>query len=179
MGYKSIYKSPVGTIILTSDGIYLTGLWFNTSRFLNLREFKDEQVNDELEVFNITKIWLDRYFAGERPDLNAVPIKLIGSEFSMMVWDILKTIPYGKTMTYGDIASLIAKRKGIKRMSAQAVGYAVGHNPISIIIPCHRVIGNNGNLTGYGSGLDVKIRLLEHEKVDISSLYKPKSGNAL
>lgn len=179
MEYKSTYQSPVGTIILTSDGIYLTGLWFKTSRFLNLREFTDEQVNNELEIFNITKIWLDRYFAGERPNLNEIPIKLTGSDFSMMVWDILKTIPYGKTITYGEIASLLAEQKGIKKMSAQAVGHAVGYNPVSIIIPCHRVIGSNGNLTGYGGGLDVKIGLLKHEMVDISSFYRPKKGKAL
>lgn len=179
MEYKSIYKSPVGIIILTSDGICLTGLWFNTSRFLNLREINNNQINDELKIFEITKLWLDRYFAGEKPNLNEVPIRLVGSDFSMLVWNILKTIPYGKTITYGEIATIIMKQTNIKRMSAQAVGYAVGHNPISIIIPCHRVVGCKGNLTGYGGGLDIKIKLLQHEMVDVSTFYKPKNGNAL
>lgn len=179
MEYKSLYESPVGTIILTSDGKFLTGLWFTTSRFLDLRKVEIEQVRDELKIFNISKNWLERYFKGEQPDINEVPIKLIGTEFSKKVWEILKAIPYGKTITYGDIAEKIAKEKGIKRMSAQAVGHAVGYNPISIIIPCHRVIGANGNLTGYGGGIETKIGLLKHERVNIDKLYRPKKGNAL
>lgn len=179
MEYKSLYNSPVGTIILTSDGQFLTGLWFTTSRFLNLREVREEQIKNELEIFKITKNWLDRYFNNEQPNLNEVPIKLEGSDFCMRVWEVLKTIPYGKTITYGDIAKIIAKNKGIIRMSSQAVGHAVGHNPISIIIPCHRVVGTHGNLTGYGGGLDIKISLLDHEGININEFYRPKKGKAL
>ena len=146
MEYKSLYNSPIGTIILTSDEKYLTGLWFTTSRFLNQKEVKKE-INDELEIFKITKHWLDRYFSNKKPDLKEIPLKITGSKFSMSVLEILKTIPYGKTITYGEIAKKIALENGFKKMSAQAVGHAVGHNKISIIIPCHRVIGANGNLT--------------------------------
>ncbi len=161
----------MGDIILTSDGIYLTGLWFSTIRFLNLREIKKEQINNDLQIFKQTKTWLDKYFNNEMPSINDIPIKLKGSDFSMEVWEILKSIPYGKTITYGEIAKIIANKRKIKRMSSQAVGYAVGHNPISIIIPCHRVVGANNNLTGYSSGLDIKIKLLEHEKVNIHDFH--------
>lgn len=169
---KSFYQSPVGTIILTSDGEFLTGLWFTTSRFPELRLVNQEQINDDLPVFKITKHWLDPYFAGEQPDPKTVPLKLVGNDFSQSVWQILATIPYGQTTTYGEIAKIIAAQRGSgAKMSAQAVGHAVGYNPISIIIPCHRVIGANGNLTGYGGGLDVKIALLKHEKVALSKKY--------
>lgn len=179
MKYKSLYTSPVGIIILTSDGKYLTGLWFTTSRFKELRKIKKEQIKNELEIFKITKKWLDEYFQNKQPNPNKVPIKLIGSTFSMDVWEILKTIPYGKTITYGEIAKILANKKGIKKMSAQAVGHAVGYNPISIIVPCHRVIGANGNLTGYGGGIETKIKLLKHEKTNMDNFYTPKKGNAL
>ena len=179
MEYKSLYESPVGTIILTSDGEELTGLWFTTSRFIALREIKKEQLKDEFEIFKITKDWLNRYFRKEHPDPNDIPIKLEGTTFSKKVWEILKTIPYGKTVTYGEIARKIALENNLKKMSSQAVGHAIGYNPISIIIPCHRVIGANGNLTGYGGGLDVKIGLLKHEEVNTNEFYKPKKGNAL
>ncbi len=179
MEYKSIYESEFGRIILTSDGKYLTGLCFTTSRFKQLLEIKEEQINDELKIFKITKNWLDRYFQNERPDLNEVPIKLVGSEFMIEVLEILKTIPYKKTATYGDIAKTLAKKKNISKMSSQAVGHAIGQNPISIIIPCHRVVGANGNLTGYGGGIDLKIKLLEHEGIDVKKFFIPKKGNAL
>lgn len=179
MEYKSYYESKIGTIILTSDGNYLTGLWFTTSRFKKLRKVEQNQIQDELKIFSITKKWLDQYFNGEKPDLNAVPIKLIGTEFSCRVWEILKKIPYGRTVTYGEIAEKIANEKGIAKMSAQAVGHAVGHNPISIIIPCHRVMGSKGNLTGYGGGIDKKIGLLEIERTDMTNFYIPKKGKAL
>ncbi|MCM1370889.1 MAG: methylated-DNA--[protein]-cysteine S-methyltransferase [Clostridium sp.] len=179
MEYKSLYSSPVGKIILTSDGKYLTGLWFTTSRFLELRNVLKEQINDELEIFNITKKWLDRYFNGEKPNLNEVPIKLIGTDFSNKVWNILKKIPYGDIVTYKQIAEQIKKENGLKNMSSQAVGHAVGYNKVSIIVPCHRVVGSNGSLTGYGGGLDVKIGLLRHEKVDVDKFFRPKKGKAL
>ncbi len=179
MEYKSYYDTPIGKMILTSDGDYLTGLWFITTRFKNLTNICENQINDKLKIFNITKSWLDRYFKGDKPDLNEVPIKLIGSNFCISIWNIIKTIPYGSTTTYGNIAEILAKERNIKKMSAQAVGYAVGHNPISIIIPCHRVVGVKGNLTGYGGGIDKKISLLKIENVNMIDFYVPKNGNAL
>ena len=122
---------------------------------------------------------MDRYFNGEKPKINELEISPIGSEFRKSVWEILKSIPYGEVITYNDIAKELAKQKGIKKMSAQAVGGAVGHNPISIIIPCHRVVGTNGSLTGYAGGIKRKIYLLEHEKVNMNKLFVPKRGTAL
>ncbi len=116
-----------------------------------------------MPVFEETKHWLDIYFSGKEPDFTP-QIKLQDSKFRLAVWNILKTIPYGQTATYGEIADIIAKQTGVSKISAQAVGGAVGHNPVSIIIPCHRVIGKNGNLTGYAGGLDLKKFLLDNEK---------------
>ena len=141
---------------------------------------KEEMIeNDRLEIFIKVKQWLDRYFNGERPDINELPMNLIGSEFRKSVWEILKQIPYGEVTTYGNIAKEMAKKLKKEKMSAQAIGGAVGHNPISIIIPCHRVVGADGSLTGYAGGLDKKIKLLMHENVDMSKLYIPKKGTAL
>ncbi len=173
MEYKSYYESPLGTIILTSDGNFLTGLLFTTSRFKNLTEVTQNQIKNDLEIFVITKDWLNRYFNGDRPNPDKIPLKLIGTEFCQKVWEILQAIPYGSVITYGDIAKIIAKQRGINKMSAQAVGYAVGHNPISIIVPCHRVVGANGNLTGYGGGIDKKIGLLKIENIDINKFLLP------
>jgi methylated-DNA-[protein]-cysteine S-methyltransferase len=125
------------------------------------------------------KKWLDRYFDGEKPDLSELPLAPTGGEFRRMVWDILCEIPYGEVVTYGDIAKKMAQKMKRKSMSSQAVGGAVGHNPISIIIPCHRVVGSNGSLTGYAGGIDKKIKLLELEGADISSLFVPTKGTAL
>lgn len=158
--YKSYYHSPLGTIVMQSNGNSLIGLYFNSSKFLN----DDESfiVDDSLEVFKTTREWLDKYFNGENPCIDDIPIKLNCSSFSLDVYSILKKIPYGKTMTYKDIANEISL-KTLKKMSSQAVGQAVSHNPISIIIPCHRVVGIKG-LTGYAAGLDIKEKLLEIEK---------------
>ena len=122
---------------------------------------------------------LDRYFAGEKPEISELPLAPIGGEFRQAVWKILCEIPYGQVTTYGEIAKKIAAQRNRKTMSAQAVGGAVGHNPISIIIPCHRVVGSNGSLTGYAGGIDLKIKLLEHEGVDLSKFFVPKKGTAL
>ncbi len=179
MVYKSYYESPVGTIILTSDGTFLTGLWFDTSRFLELREVHEEELKEDLPIFKETDQWLDDYFASLHPDPALLSIKAEGTPFSLEVWEILKEIPYGQATTYGEIAVKLAHKHHKNKMSAQAVGHAVGHNPLSIIIPCHRVMGANHNLTGYGGGLDVKIALLAHEGMDISQFKRPKRGNAL
>jgi len=155
---KSYYSSPLGEIVLQSDGEFLTGLWFLNSRFIK----NEGKIDDNNEIFVITKAWLDKYFRGERPNPQEIPYRLEGSEFSMRVWKILETIPYGEIITYGEIA-----KKLDEKMSAQAVGHAVGHNPISIIVPCHRVMGANNNLTGYGGGIDKKIGLLKLEGIDV------------
>ena len=150
MDYLNRYISPLGGITLASDGEALTGLWFG--RYGESRE-------KELPVFDAAKRWLDIYFKGNAPDFTP-PLNLRGTVFRKAVWDILLTIPFGKTMTYGQIAARFSAR-----MSAQAVGGAVGHNPVALIVPCHRVIGANGKLTGYAGGLDKKIKLLELERI--------------
>ena len=160
MNYISKYDSPIGEITLISDGENLTGLYIKGQT----ENINEAIYNDDLEIFYKTKEWLNKYFSGIQPRIK-IPIKLEGTEFRRQVWDILLEIPYGKTITYGDIAKKIALKRNIKRMSAQAVGGAVGHNPISIIVPCHRVIGSKGSLTGYAGGIDLKIKLLEIEKV--------------
>ena len=135
--------------------------------------------NDRLPVFELAKQWLDQYFAGEAPAIADLPLAPIGSEFRQAVWKILEEIPYGQVVTYGQIAEKMALDMGRSTMSSQAVGGAVGHNPISIIIPCHRVVGSDGSLTGYAGGLPNKIKLLTLEGVDMTDLYVPKQGTAL
>ena len=171
MQYIHHYKSPLGGIILTSDGRALTGLYFEESQSGKPREDSDKSdsempqdapIEKDLPVFAQTDRWLDIYFSGKEPDFTP-PLAAHGTAFREMVWEILLTIPYGKTMTYGDVAAVIAKERNMAGMSAQAVGGAVGHNPVSIIIPCHRVIGSDGSLTGYAGGTDRKKRLLEME----------------
>jgi methylated-DNA-[protein]-cysteine S-methyltransferase len=135
--------------------------------------------NADMPIFDVAKEWLDRYFAGENPDISALSLAPIGGRFRQDIWDILRQIPYGEVITYGDIAKKMAAKTGKKNMSSQAVGGAVGHNPISIIIPCHRVVGSNGSLTGYAGGIGIKMKLLELEGVDMSRLFVPKKGTAL
>lgn len=177
MTYIDHYTSPLGDITIASDGDALTGLWFDGQKYFGagLSGQCEEKV---LSVFQDTKRWLDIYFAGKEPDF-ILPLAPQGSLFRKAVWDILQSIPYGKTMTYGQIAEKIAKQQGLSKMSAQAVGGAVGHNPISIIIPCHRVVGTNRSLTGYAGGIDRKIKLLTLEHIDMSSFIIPTKGTAL
>ena len=160
MQYTARYKSPLGDILLASDDAGLTGLWFEGQRYFALHLASDH-VEQETDILMQAKKWLDIYFSHRE------------------VCEIMLSIPYGKTMTYGEIAQTIASRRGIRKMSARAVGGAVGHNEISIIIPCHRVLGANGNLTGYGGGISRKIRLLELEGVDMTGFYIPRKGTAL
>lgn len=170
-------SSPLGSISLASDGDKLMGLWFDGQTYdrASLKGQKitelDPEEADKLQVFGLTKKWLKQYFE-ERiiPDF-LPPLKLEGTAFRQMVWEILLTIPYGETMTYGEIGRIVAERMGKKRMSAQAVGGAVGHNPVGIVVPCHRVIGSDGSLTGYAGGLDKKTFLLELER-DVSQKCK-------
>lgn len=176
MQYTSTYQSPVGEILLACDEIGLTGLWFEGGKFYALSLDREHEAR-EMPVFAEVKRWLDVYFSGREPDLMP-PVHMLGSPFQRSVWEILRQIPYGKTTTYGEIAKRLAAERGLPRMSAQAVGGAVGHNPISVMIPCHRVVGSNGSLTGYAGGLQKKIWLLTHEGVDMGRLFAPKRGTA-
>lgn len=173
MDYTNHYGSPLGGITLASDGEALTGLWFDGQKYFAamLQEDHKEKL---LPIFAETVCWLDIYFSGKKPDFTPKLHPRTTSSFRKAIWDILLTIPYGKTMTYGEIASLIAKQNGITRMSAQAIGGAVGHNPLSLIIPCHRVVGANGSLTGYAGGIDKKLKLLTLEHADMTKLFMPK-----
>ena len=177
MQYISHYQSPVGGILLAADEAGLTGLWFEGEKFY--AEGLDP-VNEEkdIPVFDDVKRWLDNYFSGQEPDF-IPPLHMFGSDFRQCVWTILREIPYGETTTYGALARRIAAERGLERISAQAVGGAVGHNEISIIVPCHRVVGSNGSLTGYAGGLQKKIKLLTHEGVDMGRLFVPRRGSAL
>lgn len=155
------YESPLGGITLGSDGKALTGLWFDGQEHYAVT-LQSQAEHRRLPVFDETCRWLDIYFSGRAPDFTP-ELVLHGTPFRKAVWDILLTIPFGKTMSYGEIAERFAHQRGISRMSAQAVGGAVGHNPVSIIVPCHRVVGADGSLTGYAGGLERKARLLEIE----------------
>lgn len=177
MQYITTYSSPVGGILLAADDIGLTGLWFDGEKFY-AKSLDPVHTEKEVPVFKGVKRWLDLYFSGKKPDFMP-PVHMIGSAFQLSVWNILTEIPYGQTTTYGEIARQIAARRGVDRMSAQAVGGAVGHNEISIIVPCHRVVGTNGSLTGYAGGVDKKVHLLTLEGVDMSGLSVPATGTAL
>ncbi len=174
MIYGAHYISPIGDILLASKDNKLIGLWIKGQKYYlgNLKEEIEENNKDRILIK--TKKWLDRYFYNEKPKIAELDLAPIGSDFRQDVWKILCKIPYGEVITYNDISKEIAKKRGIKKMSAQAVGGAVGHNPISIIIPCHRVVGTNGSLTGYAGGIDKKLFLLNHEKVDMNNLFIPK-----
>lgn len=174
MFYSAYYHSPVGKLLLVSDGEHLTGLWIENQKYYADTVPKELLTKEDLPVLVQTRAWLERYFRGEKPAVSELPLMPRGSAFRQAVWKILCEIPYGDVFTYGQIARMIARQSGRKTMSAQAVGGAVGHNPISIIIPCHRVIGSNGNLTGYAGGLDVKLRLLKLEGVDTGRLSCPQ-----
>ena len=177
MNYISYYESPLGELTLASDGTAITGIWFDGQKYFGA-ELEAKPNKKELPVFKEVKKWLDVYFAGKDPG-KLPPLHFSDTPFREKVWKILLTIPYGKTMTYGEIAKMIAEAGGIKKMSAQAVGGAVGHNPISILCPCHRVVGTNGSLTGYAAGMDKKVALLTLEKADMKSFFVPKKGTAL
>nr|WP_300324532.1 methylated-DNA--[protein]-cysteine S-methyltransferase [uncultured Anaerostipes sp.] len=169
MQYISHYHSPLGNILLAADQIGLTGLWFEGQKYFALYLDKEHE-EKEVPILKQTKEWLDIYFSGKEPDFK-LPLHFTGTDFQNEVWEILSAIPYGQTTTYGEIAKQIAAKRGLARMSAQAVGGAVGHNEISIIVPCHRVVGSNGSLTGYAGGIDKKVKLLTLEKVNMDSFH--------
>ena len=177
MMYTLYYDSPLGGILLAADEIGLTGLWFEGQKYF-ARTLDAVHQEQETSILAEAKRWLDVYFSGQEPDFT-LPLHPIGSPFRQEVWELLLKVPYGQTTTYGTLAKQLAEKHGLSRMSAQAVGGAVGHNEISIIIPCHRVIGTHGSLTGYAGGIDKKVKLLTLEKVDIEPFSVPTRGTAL
>jgi methylated-DNA-[protein]-cysteine S-methyltransferase len=179
MLYSTDYASPLGGITLVSDGENIVGLWMDGQKYFAATAKGAIAENPGLPVFATAGKWLDAYFADQKPAIVELPLAPAGTEFRKAVWEILCKIPYGQCTTYGEIAKKMAARAGKKSMSGQAVGGAVGHNPISIIIPCHRVVGSNGSLTGYARGIDKKIRLLELEGVDMSRFFIPSKGTAV
>lgn len=165
MNYTWHYVSPLGGITLASDGEALIGLWFDGQKYF--ADTLDGTVEEMyLPVFAEACRWLDIYFSGRQPNFTPL-LRMKTTPFRKAVWEVMLTIPFSKTMTYGEIALMVASQKGLRQKSAQAVGGAVGHNSISLIIPCHRVVGSDGSLTGYAGGIDKKVKLLEMEKADI------------
>ena len=164
MQYIDHYQSPMGGILLAADDVGLTGLWFEGQKYYAYK-LDPKHKEKALPVFEQAKDWLDIYFSGREATFTPT-LHMMGTNFQISVWEILQDIPYGKTMTYGEIAQRIAKQNGLQRMSAQAIGGAVGHNEISLIIPCHRVVGSNGSLTGYAGGIDKKKKLLSLEQAN-------------
>jgi methylated-DNA-[protein]-cysteine S-methyltransferase len=165
MEYIYKIKLPIGMLTLSSDGKNLTGLWIEGQKYF-LRTLGENISEQNLPIFEDVKKWLDIYFAGKEPDFMP-PLMPKGNNFQQSIWSILRKIPYGQINTYGEIAKQFVAENGSARMSARAVGNAVGHNPISILIPCHRVMGKNGSLTGYAGGIDKKLKLLQLEGIEI------------
>lgn len=178
MDYTCLIESPVGLLTVASDGDSLTGLWLAGQKYFAQTLADNRADNNSLPVFAKVRTWLMQYFNGAQPAMNFA-LAPPGTTFQQAVWQILLNIPFGQVTTYGAIAQQMAAQNGRKPMSAQAVGGAVGHNPISIIIPCHRVVGANGSLTGYAGGINKKITLLELEKVPLDKLFVPRKGTAL
>lgn len=177
MTFITHYQSPLGGILLAADEIGQTGLWFNGEKYF-ANNLPAEPAEQETPTLLNAKRWLDLYFSGKEPNF-LPPLHPVGSAFRQQVWKILLQIPYGQTTTYGQIARQLAKQRGVAKISAQVVGGAVGHNEISVIIPCHRVVGTNGSLTGYAGGISKKIELLKLEHADMHRFFVPKKGTAL
>lgn len=170
--YFDYLPTPLGEVAVASDGAFLTGLWFVGQLYYGEPE-KDAERSDTLPVFAETRKWLEFYFSGKRPNFTPALSTEGYSPFRRRVWEELLAIPYGHTISYGEIAARLARESG-KNVSAQAVGGAVGHNPISLLIPCHRVMGAGGSYTGYAGGIDRKIALLRLEGVDTRGFFVPK-----
>lgn len=179
MPYTMHYASPIGRLTLAGDETSFVGLWMEDQKYFGgaLADRLGEQ--KKTTALGLAAAWLDAYFAGEKPSSVNLPLAPEGSAFRKAVWDVLCEIPYGQYVTYGDVAATVAARMGTARMSCQAVGGAVGHNPISIIIPCHRVVGKNGSLTGYAGGIEKKSWLLDMEGADTSGLFVPAKSTAM
>lgn len=176
MQYTSIYQSPVGEMLLAADEVGVVGLWFKDEKYY---AYCLDKENEPRETHTIKKLkrWLDTYFEGREPDFTP-PLHMIGTQFQIEVWNILREIPYGKTTTYNEIAKKIAKNRGVERMSAQAVGTAVGKNSINLIVPCHRVVGTNNSLAGYAGGIDKKVTFLKLEGAYKDEYFVPKHSTA-
>lgn len=179
MFYSVRYFSPVGPLTVVSDEEHVVGLWIDGQKYFQSTLTVPPVSATDRPVLMQAVSWLDRYFSGQRPSPDELPLAPAGSEFRRFIWQALCRIPWGSVVTYGELAEQAARAFHRKTMSAQAVGGAVGHNPISIIIPCHRVVGTGGSLTGYAGGIGRKIWLLEHEGADMSRLSVPKKGTAL
>ena len=175
MIHTTCYDSPIGRFLLTARDGALTGLWIEGQKYFQSTLSEEPALGENIVVLQKAKDWLDAYFAGKKPEISALSLKPAGSDFRQSVWKILCEIPYGSVVAYGEIAKQMALKLGRETMSSQAVGGAVAHNPISVIIPCHRVVGTNGSLTGYAGGIDKKIKLLEHEGVDTAGFTSPRS----
>ncbi|MGI5901043.1 MAG: methylated-DNA--[protein]-cysteine S-methyltransferase [Desulfitobacteriia bacterium] len=176
MFYTCTIETPLGEMIGAARHGALTGLWFKDQKYFP-KQIQAWESRPDHAVFHAVRSWLKNYFTGQRAGLEEFNLKLapLGTRFQEAIWDILMTIPYGKVMTYGGIAKIYASAHGLKSMSAQAVGGAVGHNPISILIPCHRVIGANKSLTGYAGGLERKKALLSLEGVLLEGVFKEEA----
>ena len=170
MYYTCHYQSPLGGITMACDEEGLTGLWFDGQKYFGAG-LPDQTACGDTPVFAETRRWLLRYFAGEAPGA-LPPLRLTGSPFRQAVWALLLCIPYGRVTTYGEIAAALARQRDVAHLSAQAVGGAVGHNPVSILVPCHRVVGSGGSLTGYAGGLDKKAALLALERADLQNIFR-------
>ena len=170
MIYYTNYLSTIGKLAIASDGESLIGLWIEGQKYFENTIVGEKRQKDDLKILVQTKRWLDRYFDGEKPSSKELLLKPTGGEFRQIVWKTLLEIPYGKTTTYGEITKKVAKIQNKETMSAQAIGGAIGHNPISIIIPCHRVIGKKGMLVGYAGGIEIKKKLLEIEGVNFDKI---------
>lgn len=176
--YTIEYASPVGLLTLAGNGEGIKGLWIEGQKYDRSGLKEEPEEGSGVPALRAARDWLDAYFAGERPEISRLSLSPEGSAFRRLVWELLCEIPYGELTTYGRLAACAAERLGLARMSAQAVGGAVAHNPISIIIPCHRVVGTNGSLTGYAGGIQKKCFLLAHEGADMSGLFVPQKGTA-
>ena len=170
MMYTLHYDSPLGGILLAADDVGLTGLWFDGERYF-AEGLDPDHTAQKTPILQQAERWLEVYFSSREPGFTP-PLHPMGSPFRQAVWELLLQIPYGQTTTYGALAKQLAEKNGGKRVSAQAVGGAVGHNPVSIIVPCHRVVGSDGSLTGYAGGIEKKIRLLTLENAEAVNLYR-------
>ena len=179
MIYTAHCNSPIGPLFLAEEDGALTGLWMDGQKYFLGALAREPMEERPTPVLLQTVQWLERYFAGQRPPADSIPLAPRGRPFRQEVWSILRDIPYGRLTTYGAIARTLADRHNRPSMSAQAVGGAVGHNPISILIPCHRVVGSDGSLTGYAGGLEKKIQLLALEGIPADTLRIPRKGTAL
>lgn len=173
------YESPIGMLQLAAEENGLCGLWLEGQKYYAAGLTGSEAENPRNPILQLASEWLDAYFAGYRPEISALPLTPRGSGFRQLVWKLLCEIPYGEVTTYGELAKRLAMMQGRETMSAQAVGGAVGHNPVSIIIPCHRVVGADSSLTGYAGGIHKKLWLLRHEGAELKTLYLPRKGTAL